>query len=84
MTRLMGTCYLTFPTGLKVSFYDAILKLDNFLGKAYYFPECLLENIGKPVYHRWSSDLFGSWMQVYTLHQSFEYTSHLYHNVGCY
>jgi hypothetical protein len=30
------------------------------------FSECLLENIGKPVFHRWSSDHFGGWMQVNT------------------
>ena len=29
-----------------------------------YFAECLLENIGKPVFHRYDSDLYGSWMQV--------------------
>ena len=28
------------------------------------FLECLLENIGKPVFHRYTADLFGSWMQV--------------------
>ena len=25
--------------------------------------ECLLENIGKPVFHAYSTDLYGSWMQ---------------------
>ena len=29
-----------------------------------FFLECLLENIGKPVFHRYTADLFGSWMQV--------------------
>ena len=27
------------------------------------YVECLLENIGKPVFHRYKNDLFGSWMQ---------------------
>ena len=30
--------------------------------------ECLLENIGKPVFHRYTQDLYGSWMQVTFLH----------------
>ena len=29
--------------------------------------DCLLENIGKPVFHRHSNDLYGSWMRVITL-----------------
>ena len=29
-----------------------------------FFLECLLENIGKPVFHKYTADLFGSWMQV--------------------
>lgn len=29
----------------------------------YFFLECILENIGKPVFHRYSTDLYGSWMQ---------------------
>ncbi len=36
----------------------------GFVYKQFAFTECLLENIGKPVFHRYSSDLFGSWMQV--------------------
>ena len=30
--------------------------------------ECLLENIGKPVFHRYTQDLYGSWMQVNKLY----------------
>jgi len=44
--------------GLNILAYDT-----TFPGLPNRTSECLLENIGKPVFHRWSSDHFGGWMQ---------------------
>ena len=47
---------------LKISFRS--YNCDQISHVEMYISECLLENIGKPVFHRYTQDLFGSWMQV--------------------
>ena len=72
--------------------FPAILVIDGFNLKRFIsitylyliyisiFLECLLENIGKPVFHRYTADLFGSWMQVRSYPKN-NRTFHLIQNI---